>query len=222
VEHHENIKHPAYGLATRQEVCWTPVVQLDGSRPPHVGLPSNRREVPMTTTALRPRLRASSIAALASVPLLVLGLAACSPAKDGSGSTVKSESQIESDALAWDVAYAQCLRGQGIDAPDPSSDGNRQALKVDDADALERASGTCSTKVTGELGPRPVSAFEKKAQQEGRDEMRKTSECLREKGYDVSDPTDGSYILDGLENVPDEALEACGVAGGGAAVTVEK
>jgi len=227
VEHHENIKHPAYGLATRQEMCWTPVVQLDGSRPPQVGLPSNRREVPLTTTtALRPRLRASSLAALASVPLLVLGLAACSSAEDdsASGSGVKTDSQIASDALAWDVANAECLRGEGFDVPDPSADGSRPGMSADiDLDAFATASGKCDAKVQGDLGPRPVTASEKKAQQEGEAEVRKTNECLRGKGFDVTDPgAGGSGASGGLESVPDDALKACGVEGGGNSVVVER
>jgi len=180
-----------------------------------------------TTTTCRPRRRTSSLAALASVPLLVLGLAACSPSSSGSGSGsgsgVKSDSQVASDALAWDVANAQCMRAAGFDVPDPSSDGTSQGLKVgDDMDALGRASEKCTAEVTDDLGPRPVSASEKKAQEDHREETRKTTACLREKGFDVSDPTDGSYIPEGLADVPDEALQACGMAGGGGAVTVER
>lgn len=183
------------------------------------------------TTITSSRLRTpSSLAALASVPLLVLGLAACSPASSGadsaSGSGAKSDSQVASDALAWDVANAQCMRGEGIDVPDPSSDGTSRGLNLGDGvdmDALGRASEKCAVEVTADLGPRPVTASEKKAQQEGAAEMRKTNECLREKGFDVSDPVaGGSGVSGGLENVPDEALAACGVSGGGAGVTVER
>ena len=181
-------------------------------------------------TSSRLRLRTSSLAALASVPLLVLGLAACSPASPGadsaSGSGAKSDSQVASDALAWDVANAQCMRGEGIDVPDPSSDGTSQGLKLGDGvdmDALGRASEKCTAEVTADLGPRPVTTSEKKAQQEGAAEVRGTNECLREKGFDVSDPVaGGSGASGGLENVPDEALAACGVSGGGAGVTVER
>ena len=182
----------------------------------------------MTTTTLRPRFRASSLAALASVPLLVLGLAACSPAssEEDSGSGVKSDSQIASDALAWDVASAQCMRDAGFDVPDPSSDGTKQSPNFDDdtdVEAFARASDECQAKVQGDLGPRPVTAAEKGAQQEGADATRKINECLREKGFDVSDPVaGGSGVTKGLEKVPDEALEACGLAGGGGAVTVER
>jgi len=182
-----------------------------------------------TSSPPRPRLRTSSLAALASVPLLVLGLAACSPGSSGSdsasGSGAKSDSQVASDALAWDVANAQCMRGEGIDVPDPSSDGTSRGLKVGDGidmDALGRASEKCAAEVTADLGPRPVSASEKKAQEDRREETRKTTACLREKGFDVSDPTDGSYIPEGLADVPGEALEACGMAGGSGSVTVER
>jgi hypothetical protein len=184
----------------------------------------------MTTSSpsrLRLRLRTSS---LASVPLLVLGLAACSPSSSGadsaSGSGAKSDSQVAGDALAWDVANAQCMRGEGIDVPDPSSDGTSRGLKVGDGvdmDALGRASEKCTAEVTADLGPRPVTASEKEAQQESAAEARKTNECLREKGFAVSDPVaGGSGVSTGLENVPDDALEACGVSGGGAGVTVER
>ena len=184
----------------------------------------------MTTATLRPRLRTSSLAALASVPLLVLGLAACSPASSGSdsasGSGVKSDSQVASDALAWDVANAQCMRDAGFDVPDPSSDGTSQGLKVGDGvdmDALGRASEKCTAEVTGDLGPRPVSSSEEKARQEGAAEVLEANECLREKGFDVSDPVPGgSGVSKGLENVPDADLKACGVATGSAGVVVER
>lgn len=182
------------------------------------------------TTSLRPRLWTSSLAALASVPLLVLGLAACSPEsseKDtGAGSEVKSDSRVASDALAWDVANAKCMRAAGFDVPDPSSDGKRQGLPVGDGvdtDALVRAADNCDAEVTDDLGPRPVTASEKKARQEGEAKVRESNDCLREKGYDVSDPAPGgSGVTKGLEDVPDEALKACGVEGGSAGVVVER
>ena len=177
-----------------------------------------------TSSRPRPRPRRTSAAALAAVPLLVLGLAACSAGS--SGSAVKSDSEIAGDAVAWDVAYATCMRGEGVDVPDPSPDGTKTAPNfADDLDteAFERANETCEAEVQRDLGPRPVSAAEKSAEQEAAAEMQETNDCLRAKGFDVSDPSaGGTGVTRGLETVPDEALRACGVDGGGNGAVVER
>ena len=162
--------------------------------------------------------------ALAAVPFLVAGLAACTSGGDDAAPGVKSDSQIASDAQKWDVANATCLRGEGIDMPDPSADGMQQGIPMTgDMDAMAASMDKCQKKVTEELGPRPVTAQEKKSMKEYEDSARESAKCLREKGYDVADPSQGgSGLGNGAEAVPTEVLDACGGSAGNGAATVQK
>ena len=162
--------------------------------------------------------------ALTAVPLLVVGLAGC--AGDGGGGAspqVKSDSQVADDALAWDVANAGCLRGEGLDVEDPSGDGGpRAALPMDgDPEVMAAAYEKCTEKTNADLGPRPQTAAEQKRGEEAEAAMRETAECLREKGYDVPDPSAGGGGYAGGETIPDDVAKACGGAVGGS-VTVER
>jgi hypothetical protein len=169
----------------------------------------------MTTT---PRLT-STLIALAAVPLLVVGLAACSSGDGAAGSPgVKSDSQVEDDALAWDVANASCLRSEGLDVEDPGADDGMRAPLTGDMDAVMAAAEKCEEKTNDDLGPRPVTSSEKKSSKEREAEMRETAKCLREKGYEVPDPAaDGSADAGG-EVLPADVLEECGGAVGGSSV----
>ena len=162
--------------------------------------------------------------ALAAVPLLVVALAACTSGDGDATPDVKSDSQVSADAQEWDVAHASCLREEGIDVPDPTADGMQQGFSADiDMDVLNAAFETCQEKVTDELGPRPVTAQEKKDQEEYEAQARESAKCLREKGYDVADPSEGgSGLGNGAEDVPADVLEACGGAAGNGSVTVQK
>ncbi|ROP75240.1 MULTISPECIES: hypothetical protein [unclassified Frigoribacterium] len=174
----------------------------------------------MTTTSRTSR----ALFALAAVPLLVVALAACTSGDGDATPDVKSDSQVSSDAQKWDVANASCLRSEGIDMPDPSADGMKQGIPMTgDMDAMTASIDKCEKKVTDELGPRPVTAQEKKLQKEFEEQARESAKCLREKGYDVADPSEGgSGLGNGAEDVPDDVLEACGGAAGNGSVTVQK
>jgi hypothetical protein len=168
------------------------------------------------TTTHRPL---PAVLALAAVPLLVLGLAACSPGDGDAASGVKSESELVAAAAKWDAALTSCLSSNGLDR-EPNEDGSTEAFSMDDgsAETLEK----CSDEVSADLGPRPVSAAEKEQTKSGADAARKAAACLRDKGYDAPDPTsDGMATMP--SDVSDEDADACyGATGGGGAVTVEK
>ena len=161
---------------------------------------------------------------LAAVPLLVVALAACTSGGGDATPDVESDSQIASDAQKWDVANASCLREEGIDVPDPTADGMQAGIPMTgDMDAMAASMDTCQKEVTDELGPRPVTAQEKKSMKEFEEQARESAKCLRDKGYDVKDPSEGgSGLGNGAEDVPDDVLEACGGAAGNGSVTVQK
>jgi hypothetical protein len=160
-----------------------------------------------------PRTRSGLFAAL---PLLVVALAGCSATADGAPET-KSDSQIAADAQAWDLANANCMREAGVDIGDPSDDGGGMAISRGDdmdMDALLAASEKCAKSTTDELGERPVTASEKKSQDEFEAKLRESTECIRDNGYDVPDQVDGSGGTDSMDDVPDDVLEECGAIGG--------
>jgi len=152
----------------------------------------------------------------AALPLLVGALAGCSTAADDAAAETKSESQIAADAQAWDLANANCLREAGVDIGDPSGDGGGMAISRGDGldmDALLAASETCRESTTDELGERPVTASEKKSQDEFDARLRESAECVREAGYDVTDQLDGAGGTATMDDVLAGVLEECGAFG---------
>ncbi|MFC4533683.1 hypothetical protein [Sphaerisporangium dianthi] len=79
------------------------------------------------------------------------------------------------------VKYAQCLRGQGVNATDPPPGENSFNL---DARGLPRDKVEAALKTCKQYAPKqePPSA-------EDLDRMRKTAACLRRNGIEASDPT---------------------------------
>jgi len=150
--------------------------------------------------------RAKSLAALIAVPLLAFSLAACSPSNTGTD----TNEPVAMSPQDWDLSYAECMRGEGIDVPDPDGDGRSATIPIDSDDeraALEAASKTC----TEQLGERPASPAEdeKASTDEFLKFARQIAECYRENGYDVADPTADSSI-EVPADASDEVVEKCG------------
>ncbi|ROR80026.1 hypothetical protein SAMN06295974_1920 [Plantibacter flavus] len=156
--------------------------------------------------------RRKSLAILLALPLLIGALTACSTAD----SKPSSGSQLSFDD--YQLAYAQCMRDEGIDYPDPES-GQAISPKFDqdNADAMNAASNTCTNK----LGTPPAPPGGVQSEAESKAEMLEMAQCFRDHGLDVPDPKDGEgFSLP--TDAPDEVFEACGITSGGSgAVTVE-
>lgn len=160
--------------------------------------------------------RRSSLAAMLAIPLLVMGLAACAPSTEGSpketnsGGGGTSNSASASSRDEWAIDYAQCMRDQGIDVPDPEpgSGGLSAAVSGDDVDqaAMQEASEKCME----ELGDPPaMSPDEQKAVDEQMLKWAKdAAECYREHGYDMPDP-DGKS-LNFPADAPEDVMMECG------------
>jgi hypothetical protein len=170
----------------------------------------------MSFTITRPKL-----AALLSVPALVLALAACaSPAPDpGSSHPGTSDGAAESMSFAdWQLANAECMRDQGVDMPDLSEGGSTVAIGPnDDLDAIQAASEVCAEK----LGPPPELSDEEKADMDATLQklMLEVAECYRANGVDVPDPGPGEQLTLPMD-VPQDVSDECG--GGAAAVPATK
>lgn len=157
----------------------------------------------------------SLLLALPVAALLLSGCSATAPKGDAAGSGGGTDSTA--DIQSWSVKYAGCMQDEGIDYPDPAPDSNgmMEALNIDELggmDVFAAADETCRGKIGD---PPPPTGPDGKPLTE--EDMRKSTleltECLREQGVDVEDPTEGSGLtLD--ETIPEEAMEACGLAGG--------
>jgi hypothetical protein len=179
----------------------------------------------MSPVRIRTNARTRILVAMFAAPLLAISVASCASGASGGGdatSAPKSESELAKSALAWDTAKAECLRGEGIDVPDPKggSGGSRQGIALDagqDMAAVSAAMETCQKKVTDERGERPVTAAEKKQNAEAIEKSRKMTACLREKGYDMPDgqPGSGGTITSQVgPEIPEDVMKACGMGDG--------
>jgi hypothetical protein len=122
-----------------------------------------------------------------TVPVLAtLALAACG----ASGSPDTASGQPDDKA---ELAFARCMRANGIDLPDPGSApgaGDRR-VRIGKGTAPQKLRATtesCAKKTGG--GPKPLT---EEQQAEARDAALKFAQCMRSNGVDVPDPqTDSS------------------------------
>ncbi len=160
------------------------------------------------------RARLGGLAALIAIPTLILGLSGCSaPAQTNSPVPGKSAAPGAAGApqsmQEWQLAFAQCMRDQGVDMPDPSADGSVAVQSNGlSADATNAASQTCLDK----LGRPTQSADEKAAADKANLEWgRQVAECYRSNGYDMPDPKAGEN-LQWPQDASDDVQQKCGSA----------
>ncbi|MFC7329907.1 hypothetical protein [Marinactinospora rubrisoli] len=148
--------------------------------------------------------RTSKLAALAALPLLFAVLSGCGASNEDSDSGGASDGTQSFED--YQVAFAGCMREQGIDMPDPSADGSMNLDGGGDPEAFSAAAETCQ----GELGQPPAPEGGPAPSDEERlADALAFAECLREEGYDVPDPEPGPGARPVPEGVPTEVLEAC-------------
>ena len=125
------------------------------------------------------------------VPLIIvpfaaaLALAACGESPGAEGASAG-----EPDDKA-ELAFARCMREEGIDFPDPGAEGSGpRAVRIgkDTSPQKLRASTEKCRKRTGG-GPQPPS---EEQQAEFRDAALKFARCMRAEGIDIPDPQVGS------------------------------
>lgn len=142
-------------------------------------------------------------AAMIGVPML-LALSACgsdTPEDDAGESAPPSFASFEE----YQLAFAECMRGQGVEVDDPGSDG----MNITAADeAFMEAADACQ----GELGAPPAPEGAEGSGEDLRAEHLEIAECMREHGVDVVDPAPGEN-LDVPADVPVEVMETCAPEG---------
>ncbi|TDP95345.1 hypothetical protein EDF62_0022 [Leucobacter luti] len=171
------------------------------------------------------RHRGASAGAFLAVPLLALSLAACAPGgqeKTESPQTggSKTDSSETSDTMSWLLDYAECMREQGLDYPDPEEAGGGLMMSTQgdaDPEQMQAAAEICEEKL-GEA-PAPSPEEQAAADKEFLNWAKEAAECYRENGYDMPDPDPNGKTLSFPSDAPPEVMEECG---GGQAVSLEE
>jgi len=141
--------------------------------------------------------------AAAGLAVAALALTACggggsstTPTPAGGGGASAGDPAARDEAL---LAFARCMRENGVDMPDPQIDGGRVRMIIPpgggDRETVDRARAACEEHLEAAEAQRPADEEQKRRALE-------TARCLREKGYDVPDPTDG-----GIRITPDSGIE---------------
>lgn len=176
-----------------------------------------------------PRMRRGrhGLRVLAGAALLTLGLGACGQADGGGGvASLSGQGQATTTTTAAGgkdfqearLKWAQCMRENGVDVPDPGADGRieirkesgsgggeRRVLPDEDPD-FQKAEKACEKHMQG---VQPPAGFKPEEMQE---RLLNLAKCLRGKGYDVPDPqfSDGgrrSLMRVAPKNVDPESKE---------------
>lgn len=159
--------------------------------------------------------RRVGLTALLTLPAILFALTACAPASGGgAGSANEGSDRVtsgESALTQWKLDYAACMRAEGIDMPDPESDGQGKAAKGLGPGADQDAAAAAGEKCVAELGEMPPPSAEDRAaaDQAMLEWATEAAECYRENGYDMPDPKAGEEIQFPT-NAPQEVVQECG------------
>jgi hypothetical protein len=142
-------------------------------------------------------MRRPRFAALVTVPLLLLGLAACGGGSDGSSGGGASDTSSSEDPQDQAVKFAQCMRDHGVDMPDPETDDNgRVRLRVGgsgekiDKDKVDAAMEACKKyNPIGDSG----RLNDLQNDPEFQEAQLRWAQCMRDHGVDVPDPGSGEH-----------------------------
>ena len=157
---------------------------------------SSRSTGASTTDRGRSRQRAVLGRLLALGLLLALSAAACGGggSESGAGGSTGGSSSPRGGGDADDpqLAFARCMRENGINMPDPSTSGRGPAFDgmpdVND-ESFKRAEAACAKHMQGLGLGGPGGAVDPEAT----DRMVKLAQCMRQRGFNIPDPqTSGS------------------------------
>jgi hypothetical protein len=137
-------------------------------------------------------MRRQMFAVLALAPMLALGLTACGTGKDPAAKAAASKSS-DLDSMR---KFAQCMRQNGVNMPDPvDAGGGRVAVRAsrvpgaNTEEKMKAAEAKCRHFQPN--GGKPV-----KLKPEDLAKMRAMAKCMREHGVDMPDPDpDGSVSI---------------------------
>jgi len=129
---------------------------------------------------------------LAAVPALAaLALAGCAEAKGADngiatagGASASPSAEAAGAKLSEEerrLKFAECMRGEGIDMPDPQTEGGRgERVRIRAGEGMEPEKVEAAMKVCKEFAPNGGEPI--KLNPEQLEQMRKFSKCMRENG----------------------------------------
>ena len=107
------------------------------------------------------------------------------------GDSGMSDEEFE-DAM---IEFTECMRDQGVDMPDPGTDGGRIAMEPGDMSDAEEDEFAAADAVCRDLLPDMGEAISPEQQAEMEDAMLEFTDCMRDQGIDMPDPdTQGGGI----------------------------
>ena len=142
-----------------------------------------------TTRPAAPRIRRIWFTTLMAAPALVFALAGCSAGGTDAGGSASGGTSAEQPATdaefsaardAYDRKLAECFRDQGLDVKDPLPG----AGIAEDGPEIQAAYPVCAA----EIGDPPSSAGMTLTPEE-LEKLLDRATCLRDKGYDIKEPT---------------------------------
>ena len=151
-----------------------------------------------------------TLLALAATTLLLLG--GCAGKTSGEGvatagdptTSATAEAETEGDIAAQTAKFAQCMRDNGVEMPDPEVHGDRVTFGMPEGGAADRdKTQAAHEKCKQHL---PNGGEPPKLSDEDLEQMRKFSQCMRDNGFpDFPDPEPGGGIrIDGGQNMDPE------------------
>ncbi len=140
-----------------------------------------------------------------AVPLFV-GMTACgSSGTPNGGSTPGAQGSTFDTFEEYQLAFAECMRGKGIDMGDPNN-GSQSFTSADEA--FTSAADDCQAEIGAPPARDGGAGTDSGTADTLRQEHLAIAECLREHGVDVADPAVGEN-LDVPVDVPIDAIETC-------------
>jgi hypothetical protein len=138
-------------------------------------------------------------AAASAAAVILLLLSACSSA----GTTAQPATGGQASAEQSVVKYAQCMRENGINIPDPGSSGALEMPEgYDRNDPKTKAAEQACSQYLPTLSDADRKAFDA--------ESLAFTRCLRESGIDIADPIDGAVSIPmSDEDALTKAMDAC-------------
>ena len=122
-----------------------------------------------------------------TIPVLIavlLALVACGSKQDNGGA--------KKDDTGDMVKFAQCMRENGIDMPDPEDDGKggvmMRAMPADEAGGADGQAGKFETAHNACKQHLPNGGEFKPPSPEEQDKIRQQAKCMRDKGHNWPDP----------------------------------
>lgn len=179
-----------------------------------VGSHRSEHLMPTTTTTTPRRLGAL----LLTLPLIVglsVGLGACSTpdstGRDGSSTPAPEGQQTHTFETFEDyqLAFADCMRGKGIDMEDPNN-GGQSITQADDA--FLEAADACQSEIGEPPAREDTTGNQGPSSETLREEHLEIAACLREHGVDVPDPAPGEDLAI-PSDVPADAFDTCAPTG---------